>query len=488
MNPSLVQNISNTPGRNHGFESHREPGGHNENPVDQRANIRNQRPDGVDNSRDMQRRRYYLQKQLQIENEARVILNRMLTSDRKVRTNCEEAQAYALGDQVDIIEITGLVSKIRKQLEFLVKTKDSLEKYSERVRQLNIQEEIFNIEQVIPDYEYVCSTLEARIKKMEIEEKNGIKPIKVTASTFPVYEGKIEDFEDWISSWTKLAEVSKLDKNNLVIKLRESLEGHCKETLGSKLLSTGSYDDIMEKLKSVYDKPIIKVKTAVKSFFGTLRLGTGIESDRNFITALTDVLNYTDKVGLSKENLLCNYAVDNLSETSRELVRREISRIQPDFKITQEILVRAFEEVAGSLDNNITKTNLSAYNGQIGNQGKQYKPGPKGKKPIHSYSCLIHCSDDHTTDNCNIKSGKEVRAHLISTNRCQACLRQKKWHYIKCSVTNCPHHPQQKHHPLTCAGEGPSFVHPGCQFMASGNMQQTQVSSTNGGANPNTNK
>ena len=56
------------------------------------------------------------------------------------------------------------------------------------------------------------------------------------------------------------AKISKLNEENLEVKLKDSLVDDAEVLMGKTLMSTGNYKQLCEKLDSVYNKPIQRVQ------------------------------------------------------------------------------------------------------------------------------------------------------------------------------------------------------------------------------------
>ena len=69
------------------------------------------------------------------------------------------------------------------------------------------------------------------------------KMIKTTPSTFPKFDG-VGDYEIWETNWNKLALNSQLNKDCLLIKLRESLVGHAAEYIGKTGMAVLTYEQV----------------------------------------------------------------------------------------------------------------------------------------------------------------------------------------------------------------------------------------------------
>ena len=315
---------------------------------------------------------------------------------------------------------------------------------------------------------------------MQITSQNATrkKAVKVSTSEFPKFDGIINYF-DWWAKWTYLATASQLDEDNLTIKLKESLVDNAEEIIGSSLMSTGTFQEIKEKLESVYDQPILRMQQATKEFFNIKIEGDTVMDARKMMTEGSDALRRAMKAGLTLETLMSNLLLMKLPEKIREKMIVELNQTCPFYNITEKQLNNAFY-TASSTSGSEKGSSIGAYQQQTeiksGNGKGSYKGSYQQQPYKYQIKCLLHSRYTHPYDiPCNIEP-TETRRRLQYEQRCLCCGWGKRRHIEEggCKYVSCQHHPKENHHTSTC--DGKDFSHPGCQFDLSNKTPNSGVS------------
>ena len=393
---------------------------------------------------------------------------------------CEEEIIQAVQNN-NIELLIGLEAEFEGILEMVKDTKNKLEPLISQLDDTVMSEYLFNVECAIPTWKNKELRLKLKIKEhkeriretkedsvaqalKEIVTSNKDKykhrPVDMGTSEFPKFDGRI-NYYHWWAKWLHLAKVSKLNEDNLEVKLRESLVDQAEELMGKTLMATGSFQQLGDKLKAIYDKPIQRVQEVADDFFelhNRKKTSNTIEF-RKYVADIEDVLLRVSKEGLTAESLALNIALQKLPDHLKRSVQTELSRTHPDFHLTKEEFNKAFDTVTNRLDVKDEGKVVTLYNNFVSNETNKNINGKNEGKP---FFCAIHMEKE---TECELNSPKKVREYLIKHERCIRCGVAKRNHGDKCRrMSWCPKHyyEYQYHLPRTC--EGHNYNHPGCQL------------------------
>ena len=417
---------------------------------------------------------------------------------------CEQEIHTALRDEnIDIFY--ELLVEFEGRLDFIKEIRNRLEPLVMQMEDTTMSEYLFTIDNEIPTWKRMENRLKMKLR--ENKEKNKRhqivtsnqdrykhKPVNMGTSEFPKFDGKI-NFYHWWAKWSHLAKVSRLNEENLEVKLRESLVDEAEALMGKTLMATGSYVQLCNKLNAIYDKPIQRVQEVADDFFEIFnrKKSTSTVEHRKFIADVEDVLLRISTEGLSAESLMINMAIQKLPDHLKRNVQTELNHLQPDFHLTKEQYCKAFDTVTNGLDKNEGKvvTSLNSFvRRNRNNSGKDkniIKNEPtimkdentktnkdstqvsnetnkidNGKMENKLYYCSIHLGKE---SECDLNTPKKVRDYLEKHDRCIRCGVSKRNHEDRCRrMYPCHKHSYEKlyHLPRTC--EGGAYKHPGCQF------------------------
>ena len=332
----------------------------------------------------------------------------------------------------------------------------------------------------------------------------GVRMVKTTASTFPVFDGMI-DYDIWETSWTELADNSGLSEAGLLIKLRESLVDKAKDYIGVSGMANLSYEQTWEKLRERYNVAWARTQQAARKFFNIPTPSNDDQSVIKYIDAVRDSVDAIERAGLTPENIFFNIALDNLPERVRVPLVEKLEVQCEDFKFSKALFEKQFSKTMSLLENKPNSLTASMYSTHIGNNTPntpvndknkgsypQHQPTPdnpsqgnnnhqyqggyrgrggfrgrgygykgNGKKPPN---CTLCHPFRHYINDCKYKTPAQRRKRLVDIGRCQACLIPIREHGADCShKVRCPHHEGERHVPWTCDGVGSD--HPGPQKM-----------------------
>ena len=420
-----------------------------------------------------------------LETETKVHLHRLGRTVNFVQTDIINVREALNQTHLDYNLICSLTAELKGHLSLTKRLRDSAAPYINLCTSLDLAETLFEIELRIPEWEGCLSLATATIQKMErnsmqITSQNATrkKAVKVSTSEFPKFDGIINYF-DWWAKWTYLATASQLDEDNLTIKLKESLVDNAEEIIGSSLMSTGTFQEIKEKLESVYDQPILRMQQATKEFFNIKIEGDTVMDARKMMTEGSDALRRAMKAGLTLETLMSNLLLMKLPEKIREKMIVELNQTCPFYNITEKQLNNAFY-TASSTSGSEKGSSIGAYQQQTvtksGNGKGSYKGSYQQQPYKYQIKCLLHSRYTHPYDiPCNIEP-TETRRRLQYEQRCLCCGWGKRRHIEEggCKYVSCQHHPKENHHTSTC--DGKDFSHPGCQFDLSNKTPNSGVS------------
>ena len=122
------------------------------------------------------------------------------------------------------------------------------------------------------------------------------------------------NYQDWWARWCQLGSASKLDKANLAIKLKESIVGMAEEIVGTSIMATGSYDQLLAKLTEVYCSPIDLRQVTALNFFNVNQDSESLLDVRRMVTRGQDALNRAYKAEMNIESLMANLLLANMPD------------------------------------------------------------------------------------------------------------------------------------------------------------------------------
>ena len=414
-------------------------------------------------------RRYFNRK---IRTDARILHDRLIRAVGFL-SKCEIAIFAAIRhNKVD--EYSTLMIEFEGRLELVKDIKNKMEPLVVQIEDSHMSEYLFYVDNEIPAWKALEDRLRKKMKENQEAREKGVaqklheivtsnqdkykhKPVNMGTSEFPKFDGKI-DYYHWWARWSHLAKVSKLNDENLEVKLRESLVEEAEDLMGKTLMATGSYVQLCSKLKAIYDKPIQRVQQVADDFFEKYnrKKSNSTVEYRKYLAELEDILLRIHTEGLTAESLMLNMALQKLPDHLKRSVQTELSHAHPDFRLTQDQYNIAFDTVTNRLDRKDEGTVVSTYSNITSKTDDvEYED--------EEQFCDIHWSYEKE---CDLKTPKEVRKFLITNDRCIRCGEPKNRHgeYCKWLRYPCPKHKDIKifHIPETCEGE--HYHHPGCQF------------------------
>ena len=392
--------------------------------------------------------------------EVMALLNKIRRTVDQVKNTMQEATNILQLEPPRYRDICSTITKIKGLLQVLTDLQYRAAPYVGLDSGVDIAETLFEISVSRPEWDSVISSLSSVKEDMERERNKStnkevaVKAVKVSYSEFPVFDGN-GNYQDWWARWSQLGSASKLDKANLAIKLKESIVGMAEEIVGTSIMATGSYDQLLAKLTEVYCSPIDLRQVTALNFFNVNLDSESLLDVRRMVTRGQDALNRAYKAEMNIESLMANLLLANMPDYLRDKMVNQINITCPSYNMNMEIFNNAFVSATQSHRKPDAKTKLiGAYPGAV----------QKEEKPIQQY-CVLHWPTQHSRLDCPIRVAAEAREYLASKNKCIACCRPKERHHGGCeNVPNlfCRYHPGQFHHTYTC--DGPDFTHPGCQF------------------------
>ena len=403
-----------------------------------------------------------------LRSEVRILIRKLFRTVETIESNIEEIQRVLSSKQYELSDICFRSTNLQGLLNLLSDLVNHAKPYTQLDDEINTAEVVFEISVRRPEWEGVLSSLDTiksdmeRIKNpvfVQQQSKEQItKAVKVSYSEFPRFDGKGK-YQDWWARWKQLADSSQLDKINLTIKLRESITGMAEELIGTTLMSTGSFDQILEKLKSIYYSPIEMRQSTAIEFFNIGLDSESIIDIRKMVTRGQDVLQRVEQAEMSTESLMTNLLLAYMPERIRDKMVAQLNQTCPSYNMDMITFNNAFTSATQSQKVTSSKV-LTVYQNSVSKASESKK---KFKRKQH---CSFHGRDTHNRGKCSIKTPEEGREYLKRNDRCQACLRPKDTHGENCVGNDygiyCIHHPNERHHTHTC--DGPNFKHPGCQF------------------------
>ena len=253
--------------------------------------------------------------QRRIETEVKAKLHRLQRTVTNLQSVADDTRVVLEYQNKDYTLLCALSTQLKGNLDLVKSLRDSILPYNTFCSNINITDMLFEVSLRIPEWEgYVSKTL-ANIRILEKEQipqqsqvyQNGSthKPVKVTTSEFPKFDG-YTDFDNWSTKWWNLAAASKLDEHNLGIKMRESIVEQAEELVGTNLMSVGVLNDLWVKLKEIYDRPIVRMQKATREFINIKLQGNSVMDAYKVLTAGSDAMFKANKVNLTLETLMTN--------------------------------------------------------------------------------------------------------------------------------------------------------------------------------------
>ena len=444
-------------------------------------------------------RRYFNRK---IRTDARILHDRLIRAVGFL-SKCEIAIFAAIRhNKVD--EYSTLMIEFEGRLELVKDIKKKLEPLVLQIEDSHMSEYLFYVDNEIPAWKALEDRLRKKMKENQETQEKGVaqklheivtsnqdkykhKPVNMGTSEFPKFDGKI-DYYHWWARWSHLAKVSKLNDENLEVKLRESIVEEAEELMGKTLMATGTYVQLCSRLKAIYDKPIQRVQQIADDFFEKYnrKKSNSTVEYRKYLAELEDILLRIHTEGLTAESLMLNMALQKLPDHLKRSVQTELSHSQPNFHLTQTQYHTAFDTVTNRLDRRDEGKVVTSYNNfvkhkeNISNKDKNSKKNEptKGNQEIKQTNkdptkvsnatkmeekfCSIHLTKE---SECDLDTPKKVRDYLEKNDRCIKCGVAKINHEYRCrNMAPCHKHRYEwlYHLPRTC--EGGNYRHPGCQF------------------------
>ena len=409
-----------------------------------------------------------------IDTEAKIYYGRLRKAVESLM-NCIENVNDAIESNL-IDQLNGLKIELEGKLEIVKDLKDKLEPLVSHLENNEMADYLFVIIMEIPTWlgwinrtkviikEDEQSDIAQALKQIASAGNNRYKekPVNMGTSEFPKFDGKI-NYYHWWARWSHLAKISKLNEENLEVKLKDSLVDDAEVLMGKTLMSTGNYKQLCEKLDSVYNKPIQRVQEISDDFFGTgnkKKTSTQYEA-RVLVTEVEDVLLRIDNEKLTTESLILNSILTKLPDVLKRNLQIELSRNTPDFHLTMQKFKEAFDTVTNRIDKKDEEKEVIIYNNFTTNEStKNNDVENKDKEQF----CNIHWKYEKE---CDLKTPIEVRDYLITNYRCIRCGEPKNRHREECKWMKypCPKHKEFKFFHLARTCEGDNYKHPGCQFQ-----------------------